>query len=287
MPSLTGNQRGALWMLLFALMIVLVSVCVREIGARIGTWQVTLARFVFGLGAILPMLLANGSASWRTRRLGGHAGRTLLMVLGMWCGFHAFSHLPMADAGGLYYSRPVFVLVAAALFLGERLSGARLAAVAVSFAGMLLILKPGGHGFDPLLVVPLAGAILLALGVVHTKSLLATESQAAILFYANVLGALACLPGTVLQWVAPTPWEWLLLVGVGLFGVCSQWAMVRAYAAGAPGAVAPFEYAQFVFAPVAGVLLFHDALDAATLTGMAVIVIAGVRLAQHEQRSSR
>jgi drug/metabolite transporter (DMT)-like permease len=95
-----------------------------------------------------------------------------------------------------------------------------------------------------------------------------------------VIGALACLPAAAILWVGPTPHEWLMLGAIGLFGICSQWAMVRAYAVGESTAVAPFEYAQFIFAPLAGVLLFGDAVDAVTLAGIAIIIGAGIRLAR-------
>lgn len=279
---MTGNQRGALWMLGYALTMVVANVFIREAAPRIGAWQMSFVRFAVGVLAMLPVLLRMRTIAPTTRRVCAHLGRSLAMVAGTLCGFYGFSHLPLADAGGLFYTRPLFVTLLAVLLLGEAVRARRVAALVVAFGGMLLILRPGQGGLNPVLWVPLLGAALLALAAVATKQLLRTESPLAVLFYANVFGAAICAAFAAYHWAAPTPREWLLLGLIGGFGIVAQWAMVRAYAAGDPSAVAPFEYAQFVFAPAIGLAAFGEPVLGLTALGIATIVACGIYIARHE-----
>lgn len=270
-------------MLVYAFMMVVANVFIREASPRIGAWQMTFVRFAIGVLAMAPALARAGSSAYRTHRLPGHLGRSTIMVAGTLCGFYGFSHLPLADAGGLFYTRPIFVTVLAALLLGEVIRRKQVLALSVAFVGMLLILKPGRGELNIVLWVPLAGAALLATAAIQTKQLLRTESPIAVLFYANAFGAAICAAFALHTWVEPTAREWLMLGLIGGFGIVAQWAMVRAYAVGEPSTIAPFEYAQFVFAPILGLLIFAEPLVPLTTVGIGLIVASGVYLARERE----
>jgi len=57
----------------------------------------------------------------------------------MFCGFWAIGHLPLAQAISLAYSSPIFITIAAALWLGEHVRMRRWLAVAAGFVGVLVI----------------------------------------------------------------------------------------------------------------------------------------------------
>jgi drug/metabolite transporter (DMT)-like permease len=274
-------------MLVYALMMVIANVFIREASPRIGAWQMTFVRFAIGVLAMAPALARAGAGALRTERLGGHFGRSMVMVVGTLCGFYGFSHLPLADAGGLFYTRPIFVTLLAAVLLGESLRRKSIVALVGAFFGMLVILRPGQGELNIVLWVPLAGAALLAAAAVQTKQLLRTERPNTVLFYANAFGAAICAVFALHTWVDPTPREWLMLGLIGGFGIIAQWAMVRAYAVGQPSAIAPFEYAQFVFAPLLGLLVFAEPLLPWTTLGIAMIVASGVYLAREPAATIR
>ena len=192
-------------MLMYALMMVIANVFIREAAPRIGAWQMTFVRFAIGVLAVVPLVARAGTVAFRTDRPWAHVGRSTVMVMGTLCGFYGFSHLPLADAGGLFYTRPIFVTALAALLLGEALRARSLLALGGAFLGMLFVLRPGQGTFDSTLWVPLAGAALLAMAAIQTKQLLRTESTSAVLLYANVFGAVLCAVFAAYAWVWPTP----------------------------------------------------------------------------------
>ncbi len=57
--------------------------------------------------------------------------------------FYAINRIPLAEVTALSYLAPAFVVIGAALFLGEPVKAERVVALAIAFVGVLIILQPG------------------------------------------------------------------------------------------------------------------------------------------------
>ena len=144
----------------------------------------------------------------------------------------------LADAMTLQFSRPLFMLPLALLFLGEIAGWRRTAITLVGFAGIALYARPFTAGFDPGAFVGAAGALFGALVVVCIKQLSKTEPTRTIMFYYAISNAVFSLIPTIWLWVTPDWFELAMLVLIGFLGISGQgmithgWTLGRRHGAG-------------------------------------------------------
>ena len=93
-----------------------------------------------------------------------------LVTLTAWiCYFAAARELPFAELVTLYFSAPLFVILLAAVLLGEHVTWDRWAAVGLGFAGTLAATRTVEFSLAPAVLLVMAAAILWAYGVILTR----------------------------------------------------------------------------------------------------------------------
>src|SRR3546814_7210385 len=147
MPS-TPHARAALLMIGSTLFFGAMAVTIRLASETLSTYVIAFFRNFFGLIALLPFLWRSGPAVLRTQQLPRYLVRSAIGVGSMLCGFWAIGNLPMAQAISLAYSAPLFVTIAAVIFLQEKVRMRRWSAVIIGFIGVLVIVQPGSTSFS-------------------------------------------------------------------------------------------------------------------------------------------
>jgi drug/metabolite transporter (DMT)-like permease len=284
---LPPNLRGALWMLLAAVMFSATGALVKTIGVRLDSFQIAFFRCVFGFAAVLPFLIGPRRPSLRTSRPVMHLFRAVLGVTAMFCGFYSVTHMPLADAVAISFTKPLFVVLFAVFLLGETVRLPRWLATAAGFVGVLIMVRPGAGGVDTVALVALFGALCVASVQTILKRLAETESAATILFYFGAGATLVSLVPALLVWREPTGQELLLLCLVGFLSASGQALTIRALRIGESSAVAPFDYARILFSGIFGYLFFAEVPAATSLIGVAVIVASTLYIAHRESRAAR
>jgi drug/metabolite transporter (DMT)-like permease len=259
------------------------SLAVRGLAGAIDTTQTTLARCALGVVLILP-LLARSPGAWRTARLGRHAVRGLLMLAALYAGYASLTRLPLATATALFFAAPLFVTALAPVLLGETVGWRRWAATAAGFAGVLVVLRPFGTAFSPVLLLPIVSSILFALVLLVGKTLSRTDRAGSLMLYGGVIMLIASLPAGLLAWRTPDTIEASLLLAVGVFGTLRTYFDVKAYATGSASFVSPFQYTRLIMIVAAAWALFGEVPDGATLVGGVIIVASTLYIAHREVR---
>jgi drug/metabolite transporter (DMT)-like permease len=286
--ALAPNARGALWagaaMLCFATMDTLV----KWMGASLHPLQIAFFRCAFALMATLPwLLLAGGPAAFRTRRLGGHFLRACLGYSAMACGFFALVHMNFADAVALGYVRTLFLVPLAVFLLGEAANWRRWAAIAVGFAGVMVMLRPGAGVFDPVALLALASGFFVACVSVTMKRLAETERPQAILFWFAVFASLLSFGPALFVWRWPALHEWPVLMFMGALGTLGQYFIVRAFRIADATAVDPIDYGRLVLVSIVGLVVFGEIVEWPTIAGAALIVLSTLYIAREQVMASR
>jgi drug/metabolite transporter (DMT)-like permease len=234
---------------------------------------------------LLPQM---GTALLRTRRLRLQLVRAAILPFSSLCFFSALKFLPLAEATAINYSTPVLVIILAVVFLGERMTRARIALVIAGIAGMFLIVRPGSEVFQGAALLALGAAVFYGTFQILTRKL-AAEDARVLLFYPAVVGTLMMSAG--LPWYGVTlemPWiDVALVVAAGLLGTVGHFLFILAFQRAPASALTPFTYAQLVWATLIGWLAFGNFPDAWTLAGMAVIAGSGLLIALHERRRAQ
>jgi drug/metabolite transporter (DMT)-like permease len=212
----------------------------------------------------------------RTRRPALQALRGLLLLGCTGFFYLALQHLPLAEATAINFVGPVLVTLLSGWLLHERVTPRQWIAVLTGFAGVVVIVRPGGQVFTPGAVFPLAVALCFSGYQVATRKLAGRENPVASLFWTAMVGTgvtSLLLPWT---WQAPTPAQAAVMIGMGMMGATGHWSLIRAVEHASPTALAPFVYTQLLWSTGLAWLAFGDFPDHVTLVGMAVIVIAGL-----------
>ena len=279
---LTGNARGAIWIVLASVLFSIMAAMIKIVGARLHSLEIGFFRCAFGLLVILPFMVRAGPAVFRTEQPFMHLWRGLLGTTAMFCGFYALTHLPLADATAISFANSLFMIVLAVLFLGETVRWRRWSATAVGFLGVLIMVGPGGHGLDLPMAAALFGTLCVATVSVVIKKLSATEAPLSILFSFGIVSTLLSAVPAILVWQTPTLRELLALLLIGAIGTAGQSCGIRGFRAGEATAVAPFDYFRLLFAGLFGYLLFGDVPTPQTLMGAGLIVASTLYIARRE-----
>jgi drug/metabolite transporter (DMT)-like permease len=279
--GLAPNLRGALWILTGVVFFSVMAVFIKYLGSSLNSPVIAFWRSLFGFLAILPFALRLGLGGIGTQRPVLHLFRGLFGTSAMFCGIYAVTHLALADAIALSFTRPLFLIVLAVLFLGEVVRVRRWAATAVGFIGVLIMIRPAG-GVDYATWIALLGALLVATTFVTVKKLSNTERPSVLLFYFGVISISVTFIPAWIYWQTPDTEQLLMLMGAGAFGVTGQTCVVRGLKVGEATAVAPFDYARIIFAAAIGYWMFGEVPDIWSGVGAMVIILASVYIARRE-----
>jgi len=207
-------------------------------------------------------------------------GSSFLFVSGL-------SHLPLADASAINFVWPLLITVLSVLMLKEKVGVRRWAATLLGFAGMLLIIRPGTSAFQMAALYPLGAALLWSFAAVVTRSVSAHDRAATTLVWTSLVmlaGATVLIP---FFWRPMTGQEWLLMGLIGGISIVGHSMLVFAYERASASFLAPFSYAQLVWATILGYLVFGSLPDRWIAAGAILIVASGIYTAHREHVRAR
>lgn len=280
-------MRAAALMLASTMFFGLMAVTIRLASAHLPTFEIAFFRNVFGLLVLLPLLYRSGPAVLRTRQLPRYLLRSTIGIGSMLTGFWAIGHLPLSQAISLSYSTPLFVTIAAVVWLGERVRRRRWAAVIVGFIGVLVIVQPGGDAFTAGSLVAVLAAVLSSVVAIQIKQLSRIDPPDTIVFYTYVFWVPLSLVPALFVWEWPQGIAWLWLVGIGLFGTGGQLLWTRALQLGDVSALTPISFMQLPLVAVFGYFLFDEQISRWTVLGAAIIFAANAYIAYRETQLAR
>lgn len=277
-PTYLGVSRGLWYMLGSALFFSLMSLMVKAAGQRLPSSEIVLARAGVALVLSYVLLRRRGIPV-----LGGDAKHLLLLrgllgFGGLTCFFYALTRLPLADASVIIYMNPLFVAVFAAAFLKERIGWAEFGALLVSLCGVVLIAQPsvlfGGDARLDMVAVAVAvvGAVFAGAAYTTVRALRGREDPLVVIFYFPLIATPLALPVAWPELLMPTPWEWLLLLGVGATTQIAQVFLTRGLYLEPAGRAMSVSYVQIVFAFLWGALLFEELPTTLSVVGVCLIL---------------
>ncbi|MDQ2703230.1 MAG: DMT family transporter [Pseudomonadota bacterium] len=255
--------------------------------AGIATVEIAFFRNFFGLLALLPFLHRSGRAVFRTRQLPRYFVRCVIGVASMLCGFWAIGHLPMAQAISLSYSAPLFVTIAAVIWLGEVVRRRRWTAVILGFIGVMVIVRPGTEGFSLGSLVAVLAALLSSIVAIQIKQLSRVDAPDTIVFYTYVFWVPLSLVPALFDWQWPQGTAWLWLAAIGVLGTGGQLFWTRALKLGEVSALTPISFMQLPLVTGLAWLLFDEVISAWTIAGALIIFGANGYIAHREAQLSR
>jgi drug/metabolite transporter (DMT)-like permease len=267
----------------FAMMGVFVKLGAGEFDAA----EMAFYRSFVGLFFITGIVLAK-RGTVRTSRMGGHVIRSVVGSVSLIGYFYAMANLPLATAQTLNYTSPLFLAIATVVVLGERFSPWLIAAIALGFVGVALLLQPTMQGGkEAAALIGLFSGVFSAWAYLSVRTLgKLGEPDYRVVFWFTVIGSVICA-GWQLATSSFHPVRWSnawIAVGIGFCGTMAQLAMTRAYRTGNTLVVGSLSYSTLVFGAIATFFVWNERLAPLELAGMAVIIASGILAMRVEKK---
>jgi drug/metabolite transporter (DMT)-like permease len=237
-------------------------------------WRQMIGAFVLlGVLALWRQLHELKVVDWQ-----GQAFRGALFVANTFLIVYSLSVLPLAIVSAILFSSPIVIALLSGPLLGETVTPRRWLAALLGFAGVFVIVRPGGAAFTWLMLLPLAPAITSSLRDIVTRRLTRTESSLSILFWSNALivpaGLATYLAGSAWQPITGSAAAWLAFNA--LLNLSAHFLMIHALRIADASLIAPFKYTGLIWAFLLGFIVWGYAPDIWTVLGSALIVVSGL-----------
>lgn len=293
-------MRGIMFKLIATFFFSGMVVALRWMGERIPLGEAVFARAFIGAIPVVVLMLWTGTlkTAVRTRNPMGHLTRSVIGVTAMFLTFASYKSLPIADAVAIGYTMPFFIIILAAVLLGESVHAFRWIAVGIGFLGVLVAQGPhfiaegigGGNLLANATLIAAAcglmGAVMSAGASVTVSVLTRTENPNTVVFYFTLFSAFAALMTAPFGWVMPSATDFAMMVVCGLLGGLGQIFMTMAYRHADASTIAPFEYSSIGWTVLAGILVFDELPTPLGIAGVMIIIGAGLFVVGRERRGN-
>lgn len=277
---MTAHQIGRVlfWMTGTLLSFSVMAVSVRGLAGNLSIFEILSIRsslalvILLGLAGLRPDLRKGFAPS----QLGLHFARSAVHFGGQFCWALSLTLLPLAVVFTLEFMLPVFVVILAVLFLGERITLGRMIVIVFGFTGALVILRPGLQTFQPAAILVLLAAFFYAVFNVLTKKMTSNTSTFAIVFWMNLMQLPMGLAGSDPMFpLRLETWQIPSVLGIGIAGLAAHYCLANAFRWGDASLVTPLDFLRIPLIAIVGWWFFGEPLDIWVFVG-GLIILAGI-----------
>lgn len=304
---------GILFVLIGVFCISINDLLIKQLSGGYPLHQIVFARS--GIGILFSLIIVQFEGGWgilRTDHPWLHAARGILIVIANMTFFVALAVLPLADATALFFAAPLFITLLSIPVLGEKVGPLRLSAVAIGFAGVVIMQRPWA---DPgtlevsriVLLLPVLSALTYAMNQLLTRKLGVTSKASAMAVYIQATFVLVSVTfylvagdgrfaegatnGSVIfllrAWVWPADADMWVFVGLGVNSAVIGYCLSQAYRLADAATVAPFEYIGLPLAVFWGFFIFGDLPVFEVWIGIALILGSGLFVYLRERQKAQ
>lgn len=266
--------RAAIWMIGAIVSFSTMAVAGRAVSFELDTFEIMTYRSVVGVLAVLIIGRVAGTLGQVKRRnLHLHFFRNIFHFGGQNLWFFAITVIPLAQVFALEFTSPLWVVVLAALFLGERLTAVKILAGLLGFVGILIVVRPWGVELSPGMITAALAALCFAATAIFTKRLTRSETITCILFYLTTMhlgfGLICSLYDGEMATPSLVTLPWLVLIGFA--GLTAHFCLTKALSLAPASIVMPIDFVRLPVIALIGVILYGEALEWPVLFGAVLI----------------
>lgn len=280
-PALNSTQgpvsqwTSAGWLLLDMALVTTMQAIVKAEGETYPAVQLVFLRSLVGFIFVAPLVWRHRSKLTKLSNIRGHLARVAFNSAALTFNFAAFAVLPIALVTAIGFTRPLVLLVMAAVILGESVSKTRFVFTAIGFFGVILMVRPDAIPWNMGLVAAFGSVLFGSLAIVQTRRLAGEDTVVLMLFYTVGLTILTSIPAGVV-W-APIPWAKApSIILIGILAQLGQYCWLQAYQKQEARLLAPIGYLSILFSGFVGWLFFGEVPSLFLCIGAVVVVLTTV-----------
>jgi drug/metabolite transporter (DMT)-like permease len=209
----------------------------------------------------------------------------------------SYAFLPIATVTAVMQVGPFFGMIAGIYLFRESVGWRRWCAAFVAFFGVMLIIKPGTTGFEPLALIILLVAVMTVLRDLQSRKIGTAAPPFVVSFATSITGvALAFILTPLMlplglrawgEWVWPDAFSLAVVIAASVFLVMAHTFAFLAFRSGDMSVVSPFRYFYLLVAVAGGIFIFAEYPDWISLIGMVLVVGGGLYLLHRERLRSK
>ena len=304
---------GILFLLIGVFCISINDMMIKQLSGGYPLHQIVFARS--GIGILFSLMIVQyegGFGILRTSHPWMHVLRGLMIVVANMTYFVSLAVMPLADATALFFAAPLFITLLSIPVLGERVGPLRLGAVAIGFAGVVIMQRPWADTSTLevsriVLLLPVLSALTYAMNQLLTRKLGVTSKASAMAVYIQATFVLVSLAFYIVAgdgrfaegatngslifllraWVWPADADLWVFIGLGVNSAAIGYCLSQAYRLADAATVAPFEYIGLPLAVFWGFFVFGDLPVFEVWVGIALILGAGLFVFLRERQKAQ
>ena len=248
--------------------------------------QVVFLRCITSAPLLATWMLMRDRKSFRVKYPADHLLRAAIGLIMLYAIGECFRELQLADAYAIFFAAPLLITLLSGPILGEKAGPYRLAATAVGFVGVLIVLQPGLNSqlISYGAMMALVSVVSYAFMALLLRRMGHHDSTVAIAFWFIALVGIGAGLLSILNW-KPIQWEhWPWMVLLGLSGTFGQLMLTGAFRRASVAVIAPLDYTHMIWAVIYGYLFWGHLPGVSTWAGTAVIVGSGLYIIFREHR---
>ena len=256
------------------------------LGKPLNPMQISHSRFLFAFILIFLFFLKTKSKIIQPNyKL--HFSRSFCGWIGITILFGTSILIPVSDATALIFINPIFTMIFAIPLLGETVKTIKWFAVAITFIGAIVLIRPENNLLEIQFVYILLifGALALGLESIFIKILTIEERPKQILLINNGIGLMISSIPIYFIWISPNIKQILALFFVGALMLCAQICFIQAMKRSEAHFVAPFFYFTLIFVCIYDFFIFQILPGKISIIGTTLIIVGGIILYVSQTRS--
>ena len=297
------NSRGILLVILAMSVFSIQDVLIKFISSNVSLFQILFYRSVIGALLIIIFQRAIGQT---IRLWTAYPALSLLRGVFFFFGYSAFyfaqSKMPIANATVLFLVSPFFITILSIYFFDSRVGSRRWIAMLVGFSGVAFIVQPETSQFGWIYLLPVGVALVYSMSMMIAKKTAGEDTvyqQVIVMYFVTAIlsglmglifgdGSIADLGIEGIEFISH-PWRLnifsinaslVVIAGIGTTGFI---LLHSAYRIADPAVISPYEYSGLASVGILAFFVFGEVPNIQAITGMLLIVGAGIYLFNRER----
>ena len=266
----------------FSIMVIFI----RKASENLHILEVVFFRNLLAFIVMLPLLTSTGLAAIKMNNTKLFFMRGFFGAIGMLAGFTCLTLIPLAQATAISFSKPIFITIGAAIFLGEIIKARRIAAIIIGIIGMLVIVQPGVNSLSFGIMLAIIAALAHSVNALIVKKLTLTDSpQAIVTWMVIILIPITFIPA-VAVWQWPSLETWLYLWGIAIVGTLAHFSWTKSYTMAEITSLESIEFIKLPIMALFGWMIFSEIPGTWTWIGGSIIFLSTIYISRREAKAS-
>lgn len=246
-------------------------VITKYLGQNLDINEVVFFRFLFATITLLPFMIKDLS-SFKTNRVIVHILRGVLLYGGIGLWVLGLRSVQVSTAVVINFTIPIFILLLAYIFLGEKIGLHRWVATFFAFLGVIIINNPVSATFNSYVLILLLASLMFAGLDVINKYFIVKETMLGMLFYSSFFTTIASSIPTAIYWITPTFKDLVLFFILGGGANLLLFFLLKSFEKIEVSSIAPLRYVELIISSILGYFIFRDIPDSSTIIGALIII---------------